>query len=281
MILVTGAGGKTGQTILDALAMQPESVRAWVRRPEQVEGLVCADWIAGDMQDAPLWEAACKGVRAIYHICPNLHPEEIAITHRAVEAASRAGVEHFVYHSVLHPQTSTMPHHWRKLQSEEVILASGLPFTILQPCAYMQNVLAYWPSITGHSVYPVPYALNARLSLIDLRDVAAAAVRVLTEAGHANAIYELAGPQPLSQVEVAGLLTERLGYPVQAERVAWGDWEADARRRGMSDDAVQTLLAMFRYYNRHGLVGNTNVLGWLLGRKPTRFDAFLDRIVEE
>ena len=277
MILVTGAGGKTGKAVLDALAGQDEPVRAWVRRPEQADGLTCADWIAGDMRDAPLWAAACKGVRAIYHICPNLHPEEVTICQLALDAAVRAGAEHFVYHSVLHPQTSPMPHHWRKLQSEEAILASGLPFTILQPCAYMQNVLAYWPSITGQGIYPVPYALDARLSLVDLQDVAAAAARVVTEAGHAGAIYELAGPQPLSQTETAGLLAAALGRPVTGQRVEWDKWQADARQRGMGDEAIETLLAMFRYYDRHGLVGNPNVLGWLLGRAPTTFTEFVSR----
>lgn len=277
MILVTGTGGKTGQAVIDALAGQDEPVRVWVRRPEQMDGLACADWIAGDMRDAPLWEAACKDVRAVYHICPNLHPKEVAICQLALNAARQTGVEHFVYHSVLHPQTSTMPHHWRKLQCEEAIFASGLPFTILQPCAYMQNVLAYWPSITGKGLYPVPYALDARLSLVDLRDVAAVAAKVLTEAGHTRAIYELAGPQPLSQTEIASLLAEALGRPVQARRVDWDEWQADARQRGIGDEAIATLLAMFRYYDRHGLVGNPNVLGWLLGRAPTTFTEFVGR----
>lgn len=277
MILVTGTGGKTGKAIIEALAGQDEPVRAWVRRPQQAEGLAYADWIAGDMRDAPLWEAACKGVRAIYHICPNLHPEEVAICQLALASSRWAGVEQFVYHSVLHPQTATMPHHWRKLQSEEAIFASGLPFTILQPCAYMQNVLAHWPSITGQGIYPVPYALDARLSLVDLRDVAAVAAKVLTEAGHTGAIYELAGPQPLSQTEVATALAEGLGHSVQAQRMDWDDWQADARQRGMGDEAIRALMAMFRYYDRYGLVGNPNVLGWLLGRAPTTFADFVSR----
>ena len=171
-----------------------------------------------------------------------------------------------------------MPHHWRKLQSEEAIFASGLPFTILQSCAYMQNVLAYWASITGQGVYPVPYALDARLSIVDLRDVAAVAAKVLTEKVHAGAVYELAGPQPLSQTDIAALLAQVLGRPVSAQRVEWDDWQADARQRGMGDEAIETLLAMFRYYDRHGLVGNPNVLGWLLGRGPTSFSDFVSSL---
>lgn len=277
MILVTGAGGKTGQAILNALTGQDEPVRAWVRRPEQAQGLACSDWIAGDMRDAPLWDAACKGVRSVYHICPNLHPDEGAICQLALNAADRAGLQHFVYHSVLHPQTSTMPHHWRKLQSEEAIFATGLPFTILQPCAYMQNLLAYWSYITAQGIYPAPYGLGARLSWVDLSDVAEVAARVLTEPGHTGAIYELSGPQPLSAREIAQLLSARLGRPVQALRVGWEKWSANARQQGLGEEAIRTLLAMFRYYDRHGLVGNPNVLGWLLGRAPTTFAEFVSR----
>ena len=138
----------------------------------------------------------------------------------------------------------------------------------------MQNVLAHWSSITGQGVYPVPYSLDARLSLVDLRDVAAVAAKVLTEKGHAGAVYELAGPQPLSQTEIAALLAQVVGTPVRAERVAWDAWETAAHQRGVGDEAIKTLLAMFRYYDRHGLVGNPNVLGWLLGRAPTSFADF-------
>ena len=113
-----------------------------------------------------LVEQAMRGVRAVYHICPNMSPDELTIGLAMLLTASLAGVEHFVYHSVLHPQTADMPHHWRKLQAEEVILASGLPFTILQPCAYMQNTLAQWhPGQSPHH-FTSPYSLQARLSLV-------------------------------------------------------------------------------------------------------------------
>ena len=62
----------------------------------------------------------------------------------AIRAAQSAGVERFVYHSVLHPQVEIMAHHWQKMRVEEQLFESGLSFTILQPAAYMQNVLAGW-----------------------------------------------------------------------------------------------------------------------------------------
>ena len=64
---------------------------------------------------------------SVYHVCPNVSPDEIAIGRVSIAAARSAGVEHFVYHSVLHPQTEAMPHHWLKLRVEEALITSGLP----------------------------------------------------------------------------------------------------------------------------------------------------------
>ena len=89
-----------------------------------------------------------------------------------------------VIRSVFHPQVEAMPHHWRKMRVEEKLLASGLPFTILQPAAYMQNILAYWDDIAHRGRYALPYAPDSRLSSVDLEDVAQAAALVLTESGH-------------------------------------------------------------------------------------------------
>ena len=131
MILVTGAGGKTGKAVIRALDQAGQPVRAWLRRPEQVEEIPETDFFVGDMQDAALWRRACRDVEALYLICPNMHASELEISRKALRAAQAAGVSRFVYHSVLHPQTEDMPHHWQKLRVEEMIFRSGLPFTIL------------------------------------------------------------------------------------------------------------------------------------------------------
>jgi uncharacterized protein YbjT (DUF2867 family) len=171
-----------------------------------------------------------------------------------------------------------MPHHWHKLRVEERLLGSGLTYTILQPAAYMQNVLAYWSQIMEQGVYPVPYAAEARLSMVDLEDVAEVAALVLTGPGHNGAIYELAGPEALSQVEIAAILSQQLGRRVQAQTVPLDDWERKARASGMNDYAVETLLRMFRYYDGFGLCGNPNSLNWLLRRPATTFATFVARI---
>jgi len=116
--------------------------------------------------------------------------------------------------------------------------------------------------------------------MVDLDDVAGAAVTVLTAPGHEGAIYELAGPDVLTQVEVAAVLTRRLGREVQAETVSLDAWERRARVSGLTDYGVDTLRAMFHYYERFGFSGNPRALEWLLGRPPTSLDVFLSRIVQ-
>jgi uncharacterized protein YbjT (DUF2867 family) len=200
-----------------------------------------------------------------------MHPEEVLIGKRVIQAAQEAGVSHFVYHSVLHPALEAMPHHWNKLRVEEMLIESGLPFTVLQPAAYMQNVLAERESMFNEGIFRVPYSVTARISMVDLLDVAEAARIVLTAGGHEGAIYELAGPEALTQEEVAGIIGEVVGRPVTAEEVRL---EAGAKKTGLSDYGVETLLKMFRHYAAHGFVGNPRVLGWLLGRPPADFRAF-------
>jgi NAD(P)H dehydrogenase (quinone) len=275
--LITGAGGKTGGAVIRALVARGVTVRAFAHRPEQtqaIQELGAQEVVVGDMSDRAAMEQAARGAKAIYHICSNMNPDEVAFGEVVIAAARAAGVERLVYHSVLHPQTEAMPHHWNKLRVEEKLFESGLSYTILQPAAYMQNVLAYWTQIVEQGVYPVPYSVEARLSMIDLQDVAEAAAIVLTEAGHANATYELAGPEALSQVEVAEILSQQLGRPVRAQTVPLDEWDRKARASGMSDYATETLLKMFHYYDRFGLCGNPNVLTWLLHRPATTFTTF-------
>lgn len=281
MILVTGAAGKSGRAVIAALAERDATVRAYVRRAEQVAAVQAAGAVevaVGDLQDGAALQQALQGVRALYHICPNMHPDEVAIGRRMIAAALSADVEHFVYHSVLHPQTATMPHHWNKLQVEELLFESRLPFTILQPTAYMQNLLAGWTKLRSEGRYVVPYPAATRIALVDLADVATVAATVLTQPGHIGAIYELVGTAPLSQTEVAAILSEAVARPVQVATITHAEWEHNARAAGLNEYAVETLRKMFVYYERFGLVGNASVLSWLLGRSPTSLVSFIQRV---
>ncbi|MFW6096637.1 MAG: SDR family oxidoreductase [Chloroflexota bacterium] len=282
MILVSGAAGKTGLAVIAALAARGEVVRAFVKNRRQTEAIHDAGAfgvVYGDMGDLSAWEKAMDGIRALYHIGPNMHEEEEQFGLNALQAARKTQLEQFVYHSVLHPQTEAMPHHWHKLRVEEKILESGLSFTILQPAAYMQNISGGWQHIVEKGDYRVPYPVTTRLSLVHLADVAQVAARVLTEAGHAGATYELVGTDPLAQTEVADQIAAALGYEVRAEEISLELWREQAEADGMASYAKESLLKMFRYYAKFGFAGNPRVLTWLLGREPrTLADLVRDKI---
>ncbi len=280
MILVTGASGKTGKAIVKTLSTI-ESVCAFVRREVNIsvlQSLGAERVIVGDLRDASAIRAAMRGVRAVYHICPNMSPDEAVIGSLVIREAKRAGIEHFVYHSVLHPQIEVMNHHWQKMRVEEMLFESGLPFTVLQPAPYMQNLLAGWQSIAEAGVLRVPYSVHAKFSFLDLDDLAEAAKTVLTGSGHFDAVYELAGTSPTSHAEVAEVFGRVLAKEVTAEKEAIGDWRL--RSSGMNEYALENLTRMFEYYDNWGLVGNPNVLTMILKREPTSLISFVERIAK-
>lgn len=276
MILVTGAGGKTGQAVIRALVARGAAVRAMVRHEGQAQAVRQAGVMAvyqGDMANENDLRQALAGVRAVYHICPNMHPNELGIGEKLLAAAHQHTLSHLVYHSVLHPQTHEMPHHWQKNQLEEKLFTAGIPYTILQPAAYMQNILAGWSRITQQGILANPYPITTRLSLVDLRDVAEVAARVLTEPGHNYATYELVGTRPLTQTQVAALLSQVLDRPVVATEIPLEEWRWQVGAT-LSAYALDTLVKMFHYYAAYGLEGNPTILNLLLSWPPTSLESF-------
>jgi nucleoside-diphosphate-sugar epimerase len=153
-----------------------------------------------------------------------------------------------------------MPHHMGKAVAEDRVRRAGTAWTILQPCAYVQNFL---PALRVGDL-TVPYALDSPFGLVDLDDVAAATAAVLTTPGHVGATYELGGPALVGVADVATAATEVLGRPVVARRIEPGAWhcdELDAREQDW-------LRAMFAYYDEHGLPAGSVSLAALLGRPP-------------
>jgi uncharacterized protein YbjT (DUF2867 family) len=281
MILVTGAAGKTGNAVVGALAVKGAPVRALIRRPEQAAALKilgAAEVNVGGFEDAHALDLATAGVQAIYHICPNVSRNEVGYARAVAIAARTNNVKRFVYHSVLHPQIETMPHHWEKMRTEAMLLDADFDLTILQPTAYMQNLLGAWRGIVDDGVFRIPYPATTRLSLVNLNDVAEVAARVSLENGHAGATYELVGTGPLSQTEVANTIGAALGRAVRVEEEPLEAWDARVRAAGMGDHERATLVAMFRYYASHGLIGNPNTLRWLLGRAPSDLLSFVASI---
>ncbi|MEM8996250.1 MAG: NAD(P)H-binding protein [Acidobacteriota bacterium] len=271
-VVVTGAAGKTGRAVIRALADRGAAVRAWIRRPDQAGAVRRAgadEVVAGDFLDPRCAVRAVEGAAAVYHIAPNVHPDEVEICRRVLDAARAAAVPRFLFHSVLRPQIEAMPHHWRKMRAEELLWTSDREVTVLQPGALMQNLAVHVAGLGAGAPLSIPYAASARFSLVDLGDVAAAAATVALEEGHVGATYELCGPEVHDHRQIADALGAASGLTVRIEETTPAGWRADAEARGQLDAArLDALEAMFRYYDRHGFAGSPTVLSHLLGRPP-------------
>jgi uncharacterized protein YbjT (DUF2867 family) len=279
-ILVTGASGKTGKRVVAAIAKRGGKVRALVRRAEagvELRQGGAEDIVIGDLTENDSLKRALQGVGQVLHICPPMHPKEDVIARALIDLSKDSGVERFVLYSVLHPILADVPHHDRKLQAERYLVDSGLPYTILQPGRYMQHLTLIWNSVLATGVHSMPFSVTSKFSLADLADLAEASARVTTESGHEGATYELAGPKTLSQNDVAAILSELLGRPIRAQAKPAAQARNEAEAAGMPAERIGTITRMNAHYDAHGLLGNPNVLRWILGREPNNFAAFVRR----
>jgi uncharacterized protein YbjT (DUF2867 family) len=279
-ILVTGASGKTGRRVVAAIAKRDGAVRALVRRAvagAELRQNGAADFVIGDLTDSESLKRAVQGVGQVLHICPPMHPKEDAIARTLIDLSGDAGVERFVLYSVLHPILADVPHHDRKLQAERYLVDSSLPYTILQPGRYMQHLVPIWKSVLATGVHSMPFSVTSKFSLADLSDLAEASARVMTDPGHEGATYELAGPQALSQDDMAAILSELLGRPIRAQAKPADQLRREMEAAGVPAERIDTMSKMNAHYDSHGLIGNPNVLRWILGREPNDFAGFVRR----
>lgn len=284
MIVVTGAAGITGVAVLRALARRGVAARAFVHRESTAAAVRAAgagEVVVGDLRSLADCRRALAGAERLYHIAPRMSEAEVAIGGALIEAGQATGLAHFVFHGVVHAQCDAMGHHRDKREVERALIESGLRYTLLQPTMYMQNLLQVWDEVRSRGVYRLPYSEHARMSLVDLADVADAAATVLTEPGWDGAAFELCSGDRLTRVEMAALIATALGRPVRAESVAIDTWRSNAT--GMrSPFQLERVAAMYAHYDRFGLPGgNARVLRLILGREPSSFEAFVQRLAAQ
>lgn len=279
-ILVTGAGGMTGKALVKSLKKHDVEIRVMVHRENQRESFLAlgvTEAIAGDAMNPDDIRRAVKGIDKIYHICSTAHPQEDEIGLLIIDEAKRQHVVHFVYHSVLHSLFEDLPHHKRKQTVEKYLINSGIPYTILQPAALMQNLMMSRDNLLQEGVFLQKFFVSdkTRINLVNLDDVAEIASRILTESGFEYASYEICGPHNLSLTDMIASLENVLQHPVRPSFIPDDVFASQMRMAGRSEEVVNTLLAMFRHYNESGFMGNPQTAAFLLGRTPSTLGAYL------
>jgi uncharacterized protein YbjT (DUF2867 family) len=243
MILITGATGTVGSTVVKALLpAQEEPVRVLTRSPDAVfpEGTqkVVAD--LGDSDLAP----ALDGVRAVFAVTEGLNIA--AHGRRIITAAQRAGVERIVKLSVRNVgHGANDPITTLHRAGEEAIRDSGIGWTFLRPTAFMSNALNWTGMIAADQVVHAPFAAG-RAAVVDPEDIAAVAVASLTQDSHNHRIYEITGPDPLSPGDQVAILGKVLGRDLRYAEADPADSVAQMVSYGMPEDLAHAVIEQFR-----------------------------------
>jgi uncharacterized protein YbjT (DUF2867 family) len=143
-ILVTSATGKQGSAAVAQLAVDGWPVIALVRNPDKARVPQGAKAIRGDMLDRELLREAMRGVYGVFSVQPLVDgnaEKEVEMGVNVLAAARDAGVQHFVYSSAIGAGAKAVPHFESKGRIERAIRESGIPYTILRPAGFMENLL--------------------------------------------------------------------------------------------------------------------------------------------
>ncbi|WP_192498690.1 SDR family oxidoreductase [Ornithinimicrobium pratense] len=271
-VAVLGATGKTGSAVAAAALHAGLAVRGTTRHPGQADGPAGVEWHQADALTGDGLTHALTGAEAAYLIVPNVHPAEVEMVDLVAQAATEAGVDRVVYHSVADPHDARMAHHLRKARAETVLRGVRPEAVVLRPCAYQQNLLG--AALAGR--LEVPYRVSAPFSLVDLGDIAEVAVAALSGQLEPGSTHVLGGPEELTVEDLARTATRVLGRPVTASSITIEQWRSGpgARTQGC---ALTDLLAMFEAYDQTGFTVDPTPLTHLLGRPPTTWTQLLSK----
>jgi len=274
-ILVTGATGTVGRILVRDLALRGTEVRAGVHTPEKFDyikmsGIEDARLEFGD--NATL-DRALQDIHTVIIITPFAR-EQVEFTRRIVDRARTiSSIKHIIDLSILGagdmPGSKFTRWHY---EAEKYIEMSGIPYTFLRPNLYMQNFVVYVQPAGNFMYIPLD---GARVSYIDVRDVAAVATEIAIQGKeHYGAVYELTGPESLSMDEVAQILTDEIGSHISyipiPDDTARHVIESTGTPQWMAEGMIELfgMQKMGRYSKVNDFVEN------ILGRKAISFDRF-------
>lgn len=275
-ILVTGATGNIGTELTKLLARQKIPFRMMVRAIKNTNlsaDSETVETVVGDFNDEKTVADALQGIERAFLLT---NSSEQAETQQSafVEIAARAGVKHIVKLSQWAADENSPVRFLRYHHAvERKIKDSGVAYTFLRPNLFMQGLLGFRETIVKQGEFFAAIG-NAKISAVDVRDIAKVAAAALTEDGHAGKIYNLTGPEALSHREMAEKLSQALkrqikfaDVPPEAMREAlisagFPEWQAD----GLIED--------YAHYSRGEASEITTGIKDATGTSPRSFDEF-------
>lgn len=275
MILLTGVTGKTGGEAARQLLAKGARVRAIVRNEAKAADLQSAgvELVVGDLADAEVVRRALKGAEKALLILPNGQTQE-AVEKQFTDLARAAGVRHLVKMSsmeaVAHAQTPIPRAHWAV---EEYIRASGLPWTMIKPNFFMQNLQSSAASIKAQGRFSLPMG-EGTTGMADIRDIGAVCAEVLTGRGHAGQSYEITGPEVLSFHDVADRFSAVLGRKIEYAPMPMDQFR-ERMKNVLEPWHLNAVAELFREIAEIGLDHTTDTFRKLTGRDPIPLRQFI------
>jgi uncharacterized protein YbjT (DUF2867 family) len=195
-----------------------------------------------------------------------------ALERKAMEVIAQSGVRHIVKLSAMGGREAIFPR--QHAQSEDYIQSTGIPYTFLRPNGFMQNMVNYnAPTINTQNAFYGSEG-DGRVSQIDVRDVAAVAVKALTGDGHVGNAYSLTGPESLTNSEVARILSDELGREIRFMNLPSEKLRDGLLSTGVPEWNVGALVDLQRLYRDGKAAKVTRDVEQILGRKPISFAQF-------
>lgn len=277
MILVTGATGTIGSSLVGKLKAADVPIRVLTRNPEKAEGLD-VDVAAGDFADPASLDAALAGVETVF-LLSGQHPDQATLQGNVVKAASRAGAKRIVKLSAGSGVTGADSPSFAgrfHAQTEREIEQAGLAYTFLQPNWFMQNLFNMAEPIKAKNLLPLAFLTDdQRMALIDTEDIAAVSARVLAEPGpHDGETYRLSGPELLTGPEIAERLGRGLGRDVNHASPPVEAFLETLKAKGAPDWMQQHMKEIAELFRDGAGAEQTDTVEQLLGRPPRTVEEF-------
>lgn len=272
-ILVTGAAGNIGAEIVKRL--QARKADFAVMTHASGGAPAGAGETQGDFLDPASLRRAFEGVDTLFLLFP-LVPEMPRMAANAVAAAKAAGVRHIVRSSGAGADAAS-PAAIAKVHGEidALIRNSGIPFTLLLPTSFMQNLVNFYGAAIRDGALYAPRGDGAT-AVIDVRDIADVAVEVLTHpAAHAGQSYTLTGPENLTDAQMVSAIARQIGRDVRYVDVPETAAVDSLTRMGSPPQVIEWLMSLNHVIKQGWAAGVSPVVETITGRPPRNLADFV------